>query len=346
MSRCNVVLAGQITFAITAITLSSCAHAPPPPPPILETAAAPPPPPPPPLPPPPFYEQQQQQQDRGEPVMVGLSPGSSAQETHARARSPPDGGRGGTIGPPEPALTSQAADVASDGTTAGQTPCGPDDLDCNEALQRLGAFRTPPEMWVDTEATLEFAVGATREAIVRELGPGASLSEVRTVFVGRCMRVTLEPDPSIRIQGPNGVTRRLARDRDRASWSWTIVPLNPGIPTLRARVEVLAQAEGGCSDRVRDQYTERVPVQIRITRWKGFLRGLSEAKNLGEVVKAVFASWEGAFAGLGSLVTAIGGAWLAIKALGKRRRKKAQRSKSAAAAPVAADKTATSATRP
>jgi hypothetical protein len=338
MSRRNVILVGQVTFVITAITLSGCAHAPSPSPPVYQMV----PPPPPPPPPPPIYQQEQQQQQQLQPDQEPTPP---SEGPGSRPAAHPSGGSQGAIrGARQPALMSQSSDVVPEGTTLGQTRCGADDLDCNEALQRLGAFRNPPEMWVDTETTLEFAVGGTREAIARELGAGAELSEVRTVFVGRCMRVTLEPDPAIRILGPNGVTRRLARDRDRASWSWTIVPLNPGSPTLRARVEVLAQAEGGCSDRVRDQYTERVPVQIRITRWKGFLRGLSEAKSLGEVLKAVFASWEGAFAGLGSLATAIGGAWLAIKALGKRRRKKAHKKRSAPAAPAAADRSATKAT--
>lgn len=227
-------------------------------------------------------------------------------------------------------------------TNVGRPDCRPDDLDCNEALQRLGAFRTPPEMWVDSEATLEFAVADTREAIVREFGDNASLSGLRNVFVGQCMRVTLEPDPAIRIQGSNGEIRRLARDRNRASWSWRIVPLIESDPILRAKVEVLAQVGGECPRpdsraRVLDQYTERVSVRISITGWKGFLRGLSEAKSLGELLKAVFASWEGVFVGLGSLVTAIGGAWLAIKALGKRRRRRGQKSRSAPAAPAAAD---------
>jgi hypothetical protein len=188
----------------------------------------------------------------------------------------------------------------------GQTPCGPDDLDCNEALPGHGAFQPPPEMWVDTPAVLEFAVGLTIGSLTREMGEAPPPAEVRDVFIGRCMRVTLEPNPAVRIQGPNGVTTRLARDMDRASWSWSVIPLNPGSPTLRARVEILAQRERQCSDRILDQYTERVPVQIRISRWRGFLRALGEAKNFGDVLAALFSSWEGAVAALAALLTALG----------------------------------------
>jgi len=340
MSSGHGVIFGQVTLIVAAATLSSCAS--------RASSLDPPRP----IPPPIYHLEQQEQQQQQRYAPNDLVSAIDIRCSTAGRDSCGQGSRAGprlVAGSPgyagradERVATSRLSLNYRRQRNVGRPDCRPDDLDCNEALERLGAFRTPPEMWVGSEATLEFAVADTPEAIVREFGDNASLSGLRNVFVGRCMRVTLEPNPSIRIEGDNGEIKRLGRDRNRASWSWRIMPLIEGDRILRAKVEVVAQVGGECPlpgtrVRVLDQYGERVSVQISITGWKGFLRGLSEAKSLGELIKAVFASWEGVFVGLGSLVTAIGGAWLAVKALGKRRRRRGQKSRSAPAAPAAAD---------
>jgi hypothetical protein len=216
-------------------------------------------------------------------------------------------------------MSATYAQAVQEGTIIEARICGAADLDCNEALPGRGAFRDPGEMWVDSEATLEFAVAMTNEGVARELGESDAPSNSRDINIGRCMRVTLEPNPAIRIVGANGETKRLGRDMNRASWSWSVMPLREGESRLRGRVEVLAQRDGRCTEQVLDQYTERVQVRIQISTWKSLLRSLGEAKNLGDVLKALFSSWEGAVLGLVALITALGTLYATV--FRKRRRR-------------------------
>jgi predicted small secreted protein len=264
---------------------------PPPPPPVFLPL-------PPPSPPPPLFQLEQQQQ-------------------------PPPGPRERIVRPRGHEVIASAATAAivSDAIITTASACNPRDLDCNPALWGRGAFRDPPKMWVGTPETLEFAVARTDRGLGRELGQAGLPTSIRDVYIGRCMRVTLIAPPSLEIRSPNGVITRLARDMDRASWSWSVMPVDPGQPKVRAKVEVLRQEGGRCTSEAFDEYTEHVDVQIEIGWWRGFLRALGEARSAGDLFSALFASWERAFTALGLLVAAIGGAYAAIKKLSKRKRK-------------------------
>lgn len=305
------------------------------PPPQFLPAPAPPPEPPPPSEPFPPMPESRPPLHAMPPVFGGGGPappvgdpGGSAGRNPVR-RVPVSGA--GPSPEPMPVLGTRApgpnAGSAAPPAAAG---CDPRDLDCNASVLGRGSFAKAPEMWVGEPAELEFAVGLTDAAVERELLPDDSPARVQDVNIGRCMRVTLEPNAHFDITGANGEIRRLSRDMGRASWRWTVMPTRAGKTGVSAKVEVLKRSGDTCTGEQYDEYTERVTVDVQIGWWDRFLVALGEAKGVGDVFSALFKSWETALIALAALITAFGGVVGAFRGLspkGRERRatKKAER---------------------
>ncbi|OWV32832.1 hypothetical protein B5C34_04770 [Pacificimonas flava] len=176
-------------------------------------------------------------------------------------------------------------------------------------------------MWVGERAQIRFFVAATDAGIERQAGTRTEILPARDLHIGRCMKATFAAPPSIDILSENGVVKPLARDMGRAEWRWTVLPEEPGIYTASVDVEVMeVAADGRCGTTRLDRYEESVDLEISIGFWANFLRAVEEARNAGDLVSALFASWERALVSLAALITAAGGVLIAIRTFGRSRR--------------------------
>jgi len=205
---------------------------------------------------------------------------------------------------PETASNTSAAD----NTVARDTAPAP----VASAQKGRGAFVDPGDMAVDNWHRVEFVVALT-EAGLAEESEEQVLTKSRAIYVAPLMRVTLLPDPDFEIRPQSPAVQETGADR-AASWQWSVKPGRGGAHELIARVEVLdKQPDGGLL--VAETYTRRVPVEVKVGTWKGFLNAIKGAASFGDLLATLFKSWEKTLLGLTALIAAAVGLWAAIKKL-------------------------------
>jgi hypothetical protein len=180
-------------------------------------------------------------------------------------------------------------------------------------------------MWLGTPGSIEYAVGAD-DAGISEALEGAEVERTSAIIIGSQMRVTLRPHWNFEIKSANGEVKPLGRDR-RQSWSWQLLPKQAtGGHRLEAEVEVL-----DASGRAIEKFTRRVDVNVRVGTWQGLLNALGNARSLGDVLSALFKSWDSAVVSLTALIAALGGLFAAFRRLTPkgRQRSAARRAKRA-----------------
>ncbi|HEX8527352.1 hypothetical protein [Allosphingosinicella sp.] len=178
-------------------------------------------------------------------------------------------------------------------------------------------------MWVGHPADLKFAVGRSDAAVAGELLPDDTAAAIQNVYIGRCMRVTLEPNNHFDITSANGEVKRLSRLSESASWRWSVIPTRPDKRVeVRAKVEVLKLVGDKCTSEQFDEYTKNVEVTVQIGWLRRLLVGLGEAKGAGDVFAAFAKSWETAMIALAALITAFGGVIAAVRGLGPKGRQR------------------------
>lgn len=144
------------------------------------------------------------------------------------------------------------------------------------------------------------------------------MAAIRPLEIGASMRVTLQPHWNFEILSPNGETKPLGPD-ESAAWQWQVRPKERGGPfVLFAKVEVLNLP--GARPEILDDYSKRVPVNVQVGTWQGFLSAVRGANSLGELLGALFKTWETTLIALAALVAAVGGVVTAVRNLGPKAR--------------------------
>jgi hypothetical protein len=175
-----------------------------------------------------------------------------------------------------------------------------------------GAFVKPGDMEVNNWHRLEFVVGRTDAALAEE-SEDQELGQSRDIYVAPVMRVTLLPDPDFEIRRQSPETQETGTDR-AASWQWMVKPLRGGAHELIAKVEVLQPQPDGTRVPI-ETYTRRLPVEVHVGTWQGFLNALKGAASFGDLLGTLFGSWGKTLTALTALIAAAVGLWAAIRKL-------------------------------
>jgi hypothetical protein len=165
---------------------------------------------------------------------------------------------------------------------------------------------------VGSATRIQFSVAPDQAGVVEELD-GAAAASMRQITLAARMKVQLLPDPNFEIvplDPPSG-EQPIGLDR-RASWIWDVTPKGTNDRPYRLTAIIRVLDEAG---RQIDSYPKYVTVTVRIGTWRGFINALQNARSAGDLVSAVSKSWETAILSITALVTALGGLFVAIRAL-------------------------------
>ena len=198
----------------------------------------------------------------------------------------------------------------------GASPVRATGGDCSarraECQPGWGGFAQPSDLWVGSATRIQFSVAPDQAGVVEELD-GAAAAPMRRIMLAARMQVQLLPDPNFEIvplDPPSG-EQPIGPDR-RASWIWDVTPRGTNNQPYRLTAIVRALDQAG---RQIDSYPKYVTVTVRIGTWRGFVNALQNAKSAGDLVSAASRSWETAVLSITAFVTALGGLFVAIRAL-------------------------------